>query len=122
MSRPYLGHWTSLETASFSVPRSENCFRGILVAFNGSPGSWKALRMAVSLAWQHDAELWPLSIEEGLPRFPATVGEVQEESSQRGILHRDDRALVDGESLRARNLVAEADQCGGGRAPARPQP
>ena len=56
--------------------------RRILVAFDGSARSWKALRMGISLAWQHEAELWALSVEEDLPRFPATVGEVQEEKER----------------------------------------
>ncbi len=61
---------------------AEGSFRRILVAFNGSQRSWKALRMGISLAWQHDAELWALSVEDHLPGFAATLGEVQEEKER----------------------------------------
>jgi len=79
MSRTDLASRTSVEFQGSSASWNEGSFRRILVAFDGSEGSWKALRMGISLAWQHDAELWALSVEESLPRFPATVGEVREE-------------------------------------------
>lgn len=82
MSRTYPGPGISPETKEPRARWSEGTFRRILVAFDGSEGSWKALRMGISLAWQHDAELWALSVEEGLPRFPTTVAEVQEEKER----------------------------------------
>ena len=54
----------------------------ILVPFDGSPGSWKALRKAILLAREHGAETVALSAEAHLPHYPATVGEVQEEKEQ----------------------------------------
>ena len=98
MSRSDLGPTTSEENSSSSTFWNEGCFRRILVAFDGSPGSWKALRMSISLAWQHDAELWAISVEESLPRFPATVGELQEEKERADRffeeLHQKARALA----------------------------
>lgn len=54
-------------------------FHKILAAFDGSTGSWRALRAAISLAQEQRAELWALSVEDHLPRFAATVGEMEEE-------------------------------------------
>jgi len=54
-------------------------YNKILVAFDGSAGSWHALRKAILLAREHGASLTALSVEEHLPRYAATVGEVQEE-------------------------------------------
>ncbi|MBI4318364.1 MAG: universal stress protein [Chloroflexi bacterium] len=54
-------------------------FRKILVAYDGSAGSMRALDVAIDLAQKYAAGLWALSVEEHLPRFAATVGEVDEE-------------------------------------------
>ncbi len=53
-------------------------FRKILVANDGSEGAKKALRAAVDLAKRYDAELHQISVEEHLPHYAATVGEVVE--------------------------------------------
>ena len=50
-----------------------------MVPYDGSPGAKRALEVGVDLARSTDAELLVLAIEAHLPRFPATVGEVQEE-------------------------------------------
>ncbi len=57
-------------------------YRRILVAFDGSRGSWKALDKAVSLAHEQAAELVALSVEAHLPHYAATIDEVQEEKEQ----------------------------------------
>jgi nucleotide-binding universal stress UspA family protein len=56
-------------------------FKKILVGFDGSEGSWRALDMALKEAKAHRAEVWALTVEE-LPHFAATVGEVEEEKAQ----------------------------------------
>jgi nucleotide-binding universal stress UspA family protein len=53
-------------------------FRNILVAIDGSDGAKKALRAAINMAKQYQAELHSISIEEHLPHYAATVGEVVE--------------------------------------------
>ena len=53
-------------------------FSKILVANDGSEGAKKGLRMAVDLAKRYDAELHQISVEEHLPHYAATVGEVLE--------------------------------------------
>jgi nucleotide-binding universal stress UspA family protein len=54
-------------------------FRKILLGYDGSAGAERALDMALELARVHGAELWALAVEERLPHFAATVGEVEEE-------------------------------------------
>jgi len=58
-------------------------YKKILVAFDGSSGSWKALRAGIGLAREQDAELWALSVVEHLPHYAATVGEVEEAKAER---------------------------------------
>ena len=56
-------------------------FRKILLAYDGSEGANRALEVALAEARVHQAELWALAVEERLPRFSATVDEVQEEKT-----------------------------------------
>lgn len=53
-------------------------FRKILVALDGSEGANKALRYAIDVAKHYAADLHSISIEERLPHYAATVGEVVE--------------------------------------------
>src|SRR5438445_13468761 len=53
-------------------------FHKILVANDGSEGAKKAVQVAVDVAKQYVAELHQLSVEEHLPHYAATVGEVVE--------------------------------------------
>ena len=53
-------------------------FRKILVAYDGSEGSKKALRTGIELAKRLEVDLSSISVQEGLPYFAATVGEVEE--------------------------------------------
>ncbi len=53
-------------------------FRKILVANDGSEGAKKALLVAMDLAKRYEAELHEISVEEHLPHYAATVGEVVE--------------------------------------------
>ena len=54
-------------------------FRKILVAYDGSEGAVKGLKAGINLAKVHQAELFALAVEEKLPRFSATIDEVQDE-------------------------------------------
>jgi nucleotide-binding universal stress UspA family protein len=53
-------------------------FQKILVAYDGSEGSKKALRAGIQLAKRLEVDLYSISVEEGLPYYAATVGEVEE--------------------------------------------
>lgn len=53
-------------------------FNKILVANDGSEGAKKGLQVAVDLAKRYGAELHQISVEEHLPHYAATVGEVIE--------------------------------------------
>jgi nucleotide-binding universal stress UspA family protein len=55
----------------------------ILVAFDGSEGSRKALKRAIKLASCFDAELHTISVEVDLPQYVATVGEFEEVKRQK---------------------------------------
>ena len=53
-------------------------FKKILVAFDGSEGSRKALKKAIEMAFCFEAELHSISVEVDLPHYAATVGEFDE--------------------------------------------
>jgi nucleotide-binding universal stress UspA family protein len=53
-------------------------FRKILVAYDGSEGARAALRVGIGLAKSLGAELRSISVEEHLPHYAATLGEVQD--------------------------------------------
>ncbi|MCL6622512.1 MAG: universal stress protein [Syntrophobacterales bacterium] len=54
-------------------------YRKMLVAYDGSEGARKALAASLELAKLHGAEVTALAVQEKLPRFAATIDEVQEE-------------------------------------------
>ena len=56
-------------------------YRKILVANDGSPGALKALAAAIDTAKRDSAALHMVTVEE-LPRFPATIDEVEEEKAE----------------------------------------
>jgi nucleotide-binding universal stress UspA family protein len=53
-------------------------FRKILLAYDGSDGAKAALRVGIGLAKNLSAELHSISVEEELPHYAATMGEVQD--------------------------------------------
>jgi CBS-domain-containing membrane protein/nucleotide-binding universal stress UspA family protein len=53
-------------------------FKRLLVAYDGSRGAEAALLMGIDLAKATGAELATVSVEEHLPRYAATIGEVEE--------------------------------------------
>ncbi len=63
--------------------RRRGVFKKILVAYDGSPGARRALKAAVELADQSDAQLHCISVEEKLPYYAATLGEVEEAKAER---------------------------------------
>ena len=53
-------------------------FSRILIAYDGSPGSERALDAAIHLAREHGASLLVFSVVEGVPRFAGTIDEVDD--------------------------------------------
>ncbi len=53
-------------------------FKKILIANDGSEGARKALKTAIDLAIKYSAELHSISVEEGVPHYAATIGEVED--------------------------------------------
>lgn len=53
-------------------------FKKILIANDGSEGARHALKVALDLARKYGAELHSISVEEGVPHYAATIGEVDE--------------------------------------------
>jgi nucleotide-binding universal stress UspA family protein len=58
-------------------------FKKILVGNDGSEGAKKALMAAIHLAKHTGAELHSISVEEDLPHYAATVGEVLEAKAEK---------------------------------------
>jgi nucleotide-binding universal stress UspA family protein len=58
-------------------------FKKILVGNDGSEGAKKALRTAIDIAEHYGAELHSISVEEDLPHYAATVGEVLEAKAEK---------------------------------------
>jgi nucleotide-binding universal stress UspA family protein/CBS-domain-containing membrane protein len=52
-------------------------FKRILVAYDGSEGAQAALRTGIGLAKSTGAELYSISVEEHLPRYAASISEVE---------------------------------------------
>jgi len=62
-------------------------FRKVLVGFDGSEGSWNALRAAFTLARDTSgAEIVAVSVEERLPRMPEVIDELAEEKDRLNAL------------------------------------
>lgn len=64
-------------------------FSRVLIAYDASPGADRALDLAARLAGEHGATLTIFSVVEHLPRFPGTVGEVDESVRERTEALRD---------------------------------
>ena len=77
-------------------------FSKILVGFDGSEGSWNALRAAFALVrGTSGAEIVAVSVEERLPRLPEVIDELSEEKERQN-------ALLEGLHLEAREAAREA--------------
>jgi len=58
-------------------------FKKILVGNDGSEGAKKALKAGIDIANHYGAELHSISVEEDLPHYAATVGEVLEAKAEK---------------------------------------
>ena len=59
-------------------------FHKICCAYDGSPGAQRALEAALRLAPEQSAPLYIVMVEERLPRYAATVGEMEEAREEEG--------------------------------------
>jgi nucleotide-binding universal stress UspA family protein len=92
-------------------------FRKIVVGFDGSEGSWKALRLALALAkLQSGSEVWALSVEERLPHMPEIIDEFSEEKERQNAifesLHREALGVAEreGVELKVETVAGHAAQ------------
>ncbi len=60
----------------------DGMFKRVLVAYDGSEGAQAALRLGIGLAKSPGTELYSISVEEHLPRYAATIGEVEDAREQ----------------------------------------
>jgi nucleotide-binding universal stress UspA family protein len=75
-------------------------FKRILVAYDGSEGAKKALKTALVMAREFEAEVCAVSVEGKLPRYAATIGEVEE-------VERERHAYFDQIQLEAKRMAQE---------------
>lgn len=84
-------------------------FHKILVGNDGSDGAKKALQTAIDLAKRSDAELHEICVEEHLPHYAATVGEVveakQEASDYFRRVTRDAELIAEAQGIRLTSHV-----------------
>ena len=91
-------------------------FKKILVAYDGSKGSDRALQLALELAREQKAEIWVLSVAEPPPRFPATISEIKAtvEETEQAITHLQHKAKLlaseEGVTLHATIRIGHAGQ------------
>ena len=92
-------------------------FSRILVGFDGSEGSWNALRAAFALSrGVSGAEIVAVSVEERLPRLPEVIDELSEEKDRQNSvfqrLHKEaqDAASAAGVRLNCVTVVGHAAQ------------
>lgn len=63
-------------------------FKKILIGNDGSEGAKKALKVAIDIAKHYGAELHSISVEEDLPHYAATIGEVLEAKMEKNNFFR----------------------------------
>lgn len=78
-------------------------FRKLLVAYDGSEGAIKALIAGLELAKSFDVDLHAVAVEEELPRYAATMDEIEAVKEQKdayyGQLNRDAEAMAHAEGV-----------------------
>ena len=83
--------------------QEEKMFKKILVGNDGSEGAKKALKAAIDLAKHYGAELHSISVEEDLPHYAATVGEVLEAKAEKnnyfGRINEEAQQMASGEDI-----------------------
>jgi nucleotide-binding universal stress UspA family protein len=87
-------------------------FRKILVGYDGSEGAQRALSAACELAQLAQAEVWALAVLEHLPKYAASVGEIEELTEQGRQELRAELARAQERAL-ARDVGLQVDQVAG---------
>src|SRR4030066_2372354 len=64
--------------SNLSLRRRIMMFKKILIANDGSDGAKHALQVAIDLSKKYNADLHSISVEEEVPHYAATIGEVEE--------------------------------------------
>jgi len=87
-------------------------FKKILIGYDDSPGAKRALEVACEMAKALDAELWALAVLEHLPKYAASVGEIEEAQAQGQAYLRE---LLSGaqEYALGREVALQVDQVSG---------
>ncbi len=84
-------------------------FKKILVAYDGSKGADRALKLAIALAREQGTDVWLLSVAEHPPRFPATISEtkaaVEEIDQAFTQLHQKARMLASEEGVSLHPII-----------------
>ena len=78
--------------------------RKILVANDGSDGARRAVEMAADITARYDAELHSISVEEDLPRYAATIDEVEAVKEQKN--HYFERVNLEAQAIAATRGVS----------------
>ncbi len=84
----------------------------ILVGYDDSPGAKQALVAACDVAKALGAELWAVAVLEHLPKYAASVGEIEETQAQ-GQTYLRDRLSDAQEAALARGIGLQVDQLAG---------
>lgn len=84
-------------------------FRKILVAYDGSDGANKALRAGIAMAKAFGVDLHAIAVEEELPRYAATLDELEEVKAQKdayyGQLNREAESIAGEEGVNLYSIV-----------------
>jgi nucleotide-binding universal stress UspA family protein len=84
----------------------------MLVGYDDSPGAKRALEAACELAKALGAELWAVAVLEHLPKYAASVGEIEETQAQ-GQTYLREVLNEAQETALARGLGLQVDQLAG---------
>jgi nucleotide-binding universal stress UspA family protein len=84
-------------------------FRRILVAYDGSDGAKKALQAGIALAKAFSVDLYSITVEEDLPKYAATIEEIEVVKAQRDVyfeqLNREAEASAQREGVQLHTTV-----------------
>jgi nucleotide-binding universal stress UspA family protein len=84
-------------------------FRKLLVAYDGSDGSNRALRAGIEMAKAFGVDLHLVTVEEELPRYAATIDEIEGVKERKdayfGRLHREAEVMAQDAGVRLHTAI-----------------